>query len=66
MNKQPTERNLGWLIFYRIRTGLGKAYVAQLNRREYSVMLDYCLHTDAAEPYDQKPYTVTTPMVEAR
>lgn len=44
---------------------MAEAFVAQLTRREYSVMLDYCLHTDATEPYDQKPYTVTTPMVEA-
>lgn len=44
---------------------LAEAFVAQLTRQEYDVMLDYCLHTDATEPYDQKPYTVTASMVKA-
>lgn len=45
--------------------GLAQAFVAQLTCREYSVMMDYCLHQDATEPYAQKPYTVTAPMVQA-
>lgn len=44
---------------------LAQAFVAQLTRREYIVMMDYCLHQDRTAPYDQKPYTITAPMVQA-
>lgn len=44
---------------------LAEAFVAQLTRQEYSVMMDYCLHADKTEPYEQKPYTITSAMIEA-
>lgn len=44
---------------------LAEAFVAQLTRSEYGVMMDYCLHKDMTEPYDQRPYTITPAMVQA-
>ena len=44
---------------------LAEEFIAQISRKEYSLMHWYLLHTDAVEPYDQKPYHITAEDIAA-
>ena len=41
------------------RKELAESFIAMLSQQEYSPMHWYLLHTDAVEPFDQKPYHIT-------
>ena len=47
------------------RKELAESFIAMLSQQKYNPMHWYLLHTDAMEPYDQKPYQITTQDIAA-